>query len=250
MSLSQPMNLVYPDSNEEMDKKELITYVTIHKDLEDFHPTVLLPEEILSDIDHLKILNTIKINEHDYCNPIVLKGSKVYMQTPILKSMFGLYPYHTPGQVRRKWSIHVSLTNQNDAQNMFLQTLQAIDVWAEKQCTPEDCKFHSPIRYNYKNTNLPPVFRIKINNTLQYEDYLNCDIFQNGEIITDPAVDEFSALVTHNTLVRCVLELNPIWCAGKKYGTSYRLVQIELPSPSAKSMFRTSDIYKPKPTSK
>lgn len=193
-------------------------------------------QEVLQSKTDLKRGERIDQNLVDYSYPIFFKNQKLRIQTPPIQLMFPISKYKNPGSNITKYSTHLSLRNEDIQTKQFIALLKFIDQWALEQIPLPPERYYSPIRYNHANPQLPPVLRLKIANV---EDSLLLDIYKNHEEILEPSVSEATEIMKHRTTIIGIIELNPIWIAGQKFGVSYKLIQLQVLSSLQGPMFRS-----------
>lgn len=190
------------------------------------------PHEILSNLEYLKFGPKIE-RESDYFYPVTFRGKTCHIQTPKCLYMFGLNKYRNPGGKFDKYSIHLSLReicreapNNNNVTN-FRNLLENIDLFAQQDNFEDPkWKYWSALRPNHKSDRKPPTLRIKVPSDAKR---LKITIVkEDGKECYYPLASEFEEMFKHRNEVRCIIEVNPIWYAGSKFGISYKLIKIQL----------------------
>jgi len=189
-----------------------------------------LPKEIMGFMNDLKLNKTV-LRGQDHYTTITYKDRVVQIETPKCLFMFGLEKYRNPEGKYDKYSIHLSLREIcRDAENNvreFRYLLENLDLFAMGDKFDEpNLKYWSPIRPNHKQERKPPVLRVKVPSdasrlkiTMATED---------GKVSYYPLVSEFEKIFHHRNEVKCILQINPVWYAGNKFGISYKLIKIQL----------------------
>lgn len=192
---------------------------------------VYFPNEITANINNLTVGKIHQYQNTDYSLNIKYLNKKIKIQTPVTKAMFGLSSYCHPGSHIPKYNIDLLLSMDNEEQRSFVEFVKSMDQYVLNLPIFKDTKqkYSSPIRYSYRNPNLTPVLRVKINDNGEklLMELFNDSGDQPTEIV-QPTIEEVRNLITHGTNVRCIIEINPVWHAGNKFGISYKLLQIEI----------------------
>lgn len=198
-----------------------------------------LPMDILTNLDELKIGKRVD-REKDYFFPVTFKGKVCHIETPKMLFMFDLKPYRTAGCKYDKYSIHLSLREicreAPEGHNVtnFKYMLENVDLFAMQDMLDEVNNYWSAIRPNYKNEKKPPTLTIKVpsdNKRLRIT-----IVSEDGKEIYYPTIDQFRALFKHRNEVKCIIEMNPIWYANKRFGISYKLIKIQLAEAGRRSI--------------
>lgn len=189
-----------------------------------------LASEILASMEDLSISKTV-IRGNDHYTPITYKGKHCQIETPKCLFMFGLTKYRNPDGKYDKYSIHLSLReicrdNENNV-TKFKYLLENLDLFAmQDRFDDPKLKYWSPIRPNHKQERKPPVVRVKVPSDASRLKITMVN--EEGKTVYYPLATEFEKVFHHRNEVRCILEINPIWYAGNKFGISYKLVKIQL----------------------
>lgn len=169
------------------------------------------------------------------------RGKRCMIETPIATAVFGIKAYKNPGSKIIKHSLHISLgTNGSEEMEEFKNLLYKLDEWAKAK-NKEIGKhandiYWSPIRKSSNKDMKPPSLRIKIP---CYNKKANIDIYTTKQkCIKSPSIDLVKRLVPHRTQVKCIIAINPIWRAGKKYGISYKLLKLKITEEAKNILFR------------
>ncbi len=217
------------------------------KETADFDPQIIpgywgserpyFAHEVLNQIDSIQIGTRVQQSPTDYYYPIYSFNTKIRVQTPIMQIMFALQSYRNPGNNDLKYSLHLSLKQTDPATVCFRNMLEKIDEVAKSNISLPPETYYSCIRFNHANPTLPPVMRIKIQNSIP--DCLAFDLYdpQWGETI-HPTIRYATECLKHKSNVVCILEINPIWIAGNKFGVSYKLIQLQIMDVNSGPQFR------------
>lgn len=198
-----------------------------------------LIHELLDNLEHFHLGERRIRGKSDSFIPITFQDKRCNFQTPPLMVMFGLNTYTTPGTNGvQKFSLHFSLKPADQEMEEFIQFCYIMDDFA-KEYDLNDCdKYWSAIRENTKDLKKHPVLRVKINCSGESKLLLDMEGIK-GDVIRLPTVEEFQKYVSHRSIVRAILEVNPLWYSGKKYGLSYRLLKLQvIENPKALIEFR------------
>ena len=183
----------------------------------------LFPKEITDHFNLFTIAPAIYTSNCSYYHPMLYDGMRLRIQTPILHVPFNIQTYRNPGSQIEKYSLHVSLQCLKPEQKDFKEFLQKVDTMVMSMVPLPPETYFSCIRYNYANPTLPPVMRIKIPAD---ENVLLIDVFNEGDTISGPTVEQLKGILAGECSVKCVIEMNPVWVAGGKFGISYKLIQL------------------------
>lgn len=207
------------------------------------------PDELLEHMDDFTVGERrveFAAEEMDSFITVNYKGRRCLIETPIATAVFGIKGYKTPGSKTQKYSLHISLGHGNvgDMED-FRLLLHKLDDWASAQykwATDLDDKtghtYWSPIRKGGAKSKKPMSLRIKIP---CYQQRCNIDLYSaKGKCFKNPSIDQVRSMLPHKTQVRCIMAVNPIWTAGKKYGISYKLLKVKVVEEARNVEFRTN----------
>lgn len=207
------------------------------------------PDELLDHMDDFTVGERrveFAAEEMDSFITVNYKGRRCLIETPIATAVFGIKGYKTPGSKTQKYSLHISLGHGNvsDMED-FRHLLHKLDDWAAAQykwATNLDDKsghtYWSPIRRGGSKSKKPMSLRIKIP---CYHQRCNIDLYSaRGKCIKNPSIDQVRSMLPHKTQVRCIMAVNPIWTAGKKYGISYKLLKVKVVEEAKNVEFRST----------
>ncbi len=186
-------------------------------------------KELLSEIEKLKTVNTVK-EEDNYYHPCFVNGQSCNIILPPLNSVFGILEYKNPNCKQTKYSMHVALELDNQEKYELKVLLDYIDMFAYQQYRPDTntkrkYEYYSPQRPNYKDASKPLSLRIKIPD---FKQKLLCVIYNQKNEPIEPTIENFKKYITHNTKVQCCVSVGNVWFAGDKYGISYKLNAIKI----------------------
>lgn len=187
----------------------------------------LLPFEVLESMEDFKVGNRHARNG-DFYFPVTFQDHRCNIQTPTLYVMFGLSCHKNPGETIQKWSIHFSLKPITDEVVVFHKMLDAMDQFAQEYKLVEDAEYCSSIRLVEDKTKKSDLLRCKIPTTANGNKLIIDVIDENGKVWALPTIAQFQKLIKHHTKVRCIIEVNPVWYAGKKYGITYRIMKMQI----------------------
>lgn len=168
--------------------------------------------------------------------PVTFRGRRCHIQTPVIRVMFGLSSHTIPNDKVPKYSLFLSLKPTDPECKEFGDLLECMDKFAAEYRLSAKDKYWSSIRDKDKKHTFP-VLRVKINSNTRG---LIVDIIDDkNHTLSLPSEQDFKALIKHHTIVKSILEVNPVWYAAGKYGISYRLLKIMVVSkPKAPMAFR------------
>lgn len=186
--------------------------------------------ELLQQFDEVERSDTAVQVDKDSFVPVLFRGSRCLIETPVCITIFNLTSYKNPGSDEGRYSIALSLQNIN-AKEMkeFRELLERFDTWGAKQSTDPHDQYVSAVLYT--DDKKPPFLRVKVpvfKNKVQLE-VLDMD----GISVATPTVDEFREHVKHRNKVKAIIQVNPIWRSRSsngvmKFGISYKLVKLKV----------------------
>lgn len=189
--------------------------------------SALFPDEF--DYNVLNLGNRIRHNDNDdWSADLLYDGIPLQIQTPYMHNVFGLSSYTNSNN---KTSYSLSFEMRTDVQELadFKEFIGNLEQWIkeklEKTDDVKDCEFFSSIRPS-KKSHLPDTFRVKLK---VRKDKFDVKYFKNR--LNEPWKIDDKTKIQHRDRVRLVLELMPIWCAGKRYGISWKAVTIQIVKP-------------------
>lgn len=194
-----------------------------------------LVHEILDNFDDFQVGERQTHGQNDSHLPVTYKGERCIIQTCEVRVMFGINDYLIPGNTEKQYSLHISLKETSKDVEELAQFLNNMDKIAQEYQINSNHTYVSCIRpYNKDPTQKSPVLRFKVNRKNQkfIVDIIDID----GKMYSLPTLEQFRKLVPHESKVKVLFEVNPIWYANKKYGISYRLLQILVISRPKKSV--------------
>ena len=171
----------------------------------------LLPKE--TKVKSIKI-GTRKERKGGYSINVQYKENNLRIQTPYLTNVFGTQTYSNPGTDNKSYSLSWRL-GENEEE--FSEFMINVDKHIRKLCGAiEDIEYFSPIRPS-KNNKYAPTLRTKIR---EYRGKFDCKFVNEEE-------EEEGVYMEHGQSARLILDLMPIWKAGSRIGSSWRIVAME-----------------------
>jgi len=178
--------------------------------------TAHFPSEVR--LDHLKFgVQKMFRAPHDWNMPVTYNGMPLQIQTPIMRNVFGLREYTNAGG-RSAYSMSLALDANGDVGEFraFLEHFDAV-MTQKLQAT----NYYSSIRPSTKPDRYAPTLRVKVK---ERNGYFQCD-FLEGHV---PVASKVSAVhMRKNARCRLCLELMPVWSAGSRIGTSWKVVSCQ-----------------------
>lgn len=187
----------------------------------------LLPFEVIESIEDFKVGDRHDRNNDCYF-PVTYQERRCNIQTPTLYVMFGLSSHKNPGESIQKYSLHFSLKPIDQEVATFHKMLDCMDQFAAEYKLFDDAEYCSSVRLVEDKTKKSDLFRCKIPTTANGNKLIIDIIDANKKVWALPTIAEFKKLVKHHTKVKCIIEVNPIWYAGKKFGLTYRIMKMQL----------------------
>lgn len=159
----------------------------------------------------------------------------VQIQTPWLKNLFGVSCYNAHSNQRKSYSMSFELSDDPDIVS-FKEFLLQLDVWFKEKFTEIELKgeYFSSVRPPNKS-HLPPLLRTKLKVKGQNFDLMYLD---SAFAKKWPVDSEF---IQHGDKCRCILELLPVWSAGGRVGTSWKIVTLQKMAPPTFRTVKTED---------
>ena len=191
----------------------------------------------------------IRKNENDVCIPLQYDQGPLRIQTPWMKNVFGIQSYSNPGSTTTKYSISLNLKPVNDEVKAFDNAIRNLE--SEIQASDlgfKSSEFFSSIRAG--KPGFPDHIRIKIpanKDTLKMKLFIGTEDKRQDEEDTKPLhkrkinpvpLTTAKEFIKHGKVMRLVIELNPIWSAGGKYGISWKVIRVQVPTPQSALGFR------------
>lgn len=186
------------------------------------------PFEVLEAMEELKVGGR-EARNNDFFFPVTFQGSRCRIQTPELLVMFGLTTHCNPDSGTNpipKYSLHLSLKPVNEDIVIFREWLAKMDEFAMGYKLGNE-QYWSSVR-PAQDAKKSDLLRLKMPLTNNHKRLILDIIDTKGRIHTLPTIQTFKELVKHGCKVKCIIEVNPIWYAGKKYGISYRILKLAI----------------------
>lgn len=182
--------------------------------------SVLYPAEI--SLNHLELGCKSEHLDGDFSRPILHQGEPLVVQLSNCTDLFGVLEYTNPtGRSRiTKYSTGVCLSNNAPNIKHFLAVLQELERMVQDEFQRDGWEFISTIKENKKGEKH---LRVKLPfrwNAMQFEIY-------NNKQKTWMNLNRLRQELTHGRIIDVILQLNPIWNSGKKYGISWKLCAID-----------------------
>lgn len=192
--------------------------------------SVLYPAEIC-----LHDLELGEKNDHvngDFSRPIYHCGEPLVVQLSSCIDLFGVLDYHNPsGQAQSvKYSTGICLSSSNPVIKNFVRILESLESMVEDEFKQDGWEFVSTIKVNRKGEKH---LRVKLPfkyNAMQFEIY-------NNKQKTWMDINKLKRELTHGRTIDVILQLNPVWNSGKKYGISWKLCAIDFQSKQFRRTF-------------
>lgn len=197
---------------------------------EDNGQSVYFPYELMYDIDDFDIGPRVT-KGNDYYHSVTYRKERIRLQTPPMVAMFGLKKYFIPGDNNPKYSLNLSLKETSQEITEFGEFVRKLDKFVQKlkgtkgtycsSITDDDAKLKDP------SSTHSPLLRVKIH--VCRKDRLLVDVISpNGDVIALPDEETFRKLVPARCNVKCIIEVNPVWFAGNKFGISFRVLKLQV----------------------
>lgn len=183
----------------------------------------MFAEEVQS--DKFTILPLIKRNQKSWSSKIVYNDETLKLQTPTMPLAFDLNEYTYPGTDKVNYSITVSLDPTINGVPALEKLLKNIDACTQATYAEEtkSCKFHHSV-YVPKNSKFYNSIRLKM---VSNSERFKCTIMVNNKKVSDK-ISDVKKLLTKGTKGKLLIQLNPIWKVGDKFGVSYQLLGIDV----------------------
>ncbi len=154
------------------------------------------------------------------------------IQTPWMTNVFGLSKYDQPHSGRTAYSMSFELSKDSEVAD-FHRFLADFEGWFQTQLKEMGIvlPFFSSIRQP-KNPQYNPTLRVKLKTKFENFDVA---VWENRLRVKWPIGEE---RVRHGEKARLILQLMPIWCAGGRVGTSWKLTGLQK---QAHSNFRQAE---------
>lgn len=219
-------------------------------------------------MDNIITAKHFDINKINYGQPKMLEsggkaiymgysGKPLYIQTPEMTAPFGMTKWNNDkGDAPDKYTIELSFKGRESKQSIdrFYNMLETIDkkvvadalenstAWFKKKYTSVDVveALYTPLIKHPKDKSTgeitdkyPPTFRLNI----PYKDSkFTCEVFNDKREITD-----LSAMETKGSKVTAIIQCLGLWCAGGKFGCSWKVVQLRVVPPATIKGFAFKD---------
>lgn len=197
--------------------------------------SVLYPSEVsLNDLE----LGTS--NDHidgDFSVPIYHCGEPLVIQLSNCIDLFGVLGYRNPtGHSNTiRYSTGICMSNSNPTIRHFAQIVRELEKMVKHEFAQKDWTFISTIKANKKGEKH---LRVKLPfkyNAMQFEVYNN-----KKRIFVD--INVLKEALTHGRTIDVILQLNPVWCSGKKYGISWKMCAIDFQQKQFRQSFDHNEV--------
>jgi hypothetical protein len=186
-----------------------------------------------------------------------MEGKALVLQTPKMRSPFGLSKYEDKdketGEVKStRYDVQLSFDHKEDGEDIeqFLQNMRALDEklisdgtknskeWLGKKMGENSIKeaaYTSVVRVTDKedesgNPLYAPTIKIKVP---YYDDKFKCEFYDNKR--NELNQEQFTSMLRPGVQVQALIQCVGIWITNKKFGCSWKLVQMRIfPSQSLK----------------
>lgn len=167
-------------------------------------------------------------SKDDWSMEVFYDGLPLQLQTPWMRNVFGLTSYTNQGG-RTSYSLSWELEKQGDVME-FTKFLLELDNWFKKFLEEEGVSlpYHSSVRpcNKFDETGQPrynDTFRVKLK---QKFDNFACTLMDNNLVVARwPVQDE--SRIQRSDVCRMIIELLPVWCAGGRVGTTWKVATIQ-----------------------
>jgi len=207
--------------------------------------SVLYPSEI-----SLNDLELGEKNDHvngDFSRPIYHNGEALVIQLSNAIDLFGVLDYRNPnGQTQNaKFSTGICMSNSNPVTKHFVQLVENLEKMVIDEFAQPEWEFVSTIKSNRKGERH---LRVKLPfkyNTMQFEMYNN-----KQKVYMD--MQQLRMELVHGRSIDVILQLNPVWCSGKKFGISWKLCAVDFHTKQFRKQqtVNNSGYHSPKPRRK
>lgn len=186
----------------------------------------LTVSRVLNGLDFLTLGTKVKDNKKDFHFPVLFDKRILYLETPLCWVPFGkIDTYKNPGAKKDKFGLHLSLQTYTPELQEFKFLIHKLDETVKGLVNLPVDKYCSAVRYSYSNPLLPPGLRCKLSGK---KESLQLDLIFEEETWQNPSLETLASFINKNTQARCILEVCNLWCAGEKWGLSYRVHTIQL----------------------
>ncbi len=193
---------------------------------------VLYPSEFDTSRLRLGTRRSFGKGDDDWSMDLYYDDLPLQLETPWMSNVFGLSKYEQPnGRVAYSMSFELSLDSEVADFHRFLCDFED---WFQVQLKEMGVKlpYYSSIR-PAKNPKYNPTLRLKLKTR---HDNFDCQMWENKSSVARWPIGE--ERVRHGEKCRLIIQLMPIWCAGGRVGTSWKLVGLQK---QAESQFRTAE---------
>lgn len=156
--------------------------------------------------------------------PLTYYGQPLNVQIERSKLVFGLSKYKNPGKEEVRYSIQFSM--EGEANKNMLSLIVDVDDIGKSSHEGEGLEYFSALRTNYNKPEFPPFLRVKVDSD---GDKLIMDMYdENDKEYNNPSIALCEELIEHGREAIAIIQLNPIWCVGGKFGVSWKLKGLKL----------------------
>ena len=192
----------------------------------------LFPSELNTKLLKLGNKRNFGGGKDDWSIELFYDGLPLQLQTPWMRNVFGLSCYQNSNG-RTNYSLSWELEPNGDVQE-FATFLDGLDVWFKEQfkemgvtlpyfSSVRPCnKFHDDGRPRFN-----PTFRVKLKQ--RFENF-DCTLMDNTIVASRWAVRDTDR-IQRGDMCRLIIELLPVWSAGGKIGTTWKVVTLQKQQP-------------------
>ena len=184
----------------------------------------------VDDIDFHKIKLSDPIKRgNGWSQSFTYNKENLKIETPELVCTFPVNSYKYNDKSTEKFSLTVTLDDHKDGVGNFKDFIAVIDETVQttyKDDYKEDepnWTYYSSIKID-KDGKYKPNLRCKM---VSNRNRFKCNIFKDGEVISDK-IEDVRKVVKRGTVVKLILQLNPIWKINKKYGVSWQILGLNI----------------------
>lgn len=198
------------------ESKEEITPYFVHELMDDIGSQIKVGER------------QFRNNNEDSYLPVLYRGVRLYIQSYKMMMVYGLTPYIRKSDKQLKYCIHFSLKPTNNDIKLFATFFRNMDQWASTYRIHNNHTYWSAIKEgdredpDTKSDNI--IFKVNTTHKKLLMDLTDLD----GNVHTLPTAEEFKKICPPKCWVQVIIETNPIWFAGKKFGISYRILKLKV----------------------
>lgn len=182
---------------------------------------VLYPDEFDTKRLRLGSKRSFGKGPDDWSMDLFYDDLPLQIQTPWMTNVFGLSKYDQPHSGRTAYSMSFELSQDSEVAD-FHRFLRDFEDWFKAQLGEMGITlpFFSSIRPS-KNSQYNPTLRVKLKTKFENFDVA---VWENRLRVKWPIGEE---RVRHGEKSRLILQLMPIWSAGGRVGTSWKLVGLQ-----------------------